>query len=156
MQKGVGEGISLISPEGVIHKHAINLNFAATNNEAEYEALIEGMEIALENSVERVEYFCDSEVIVQQMQGVYEAKTGSLPKYLARAGILRSPFKQFLLTVIPHDKNEEADNLAKIASRLRLKEESKDSKPIWTRRSDERAIRQLFEMMAIDMAVDDW
>ena len=92
-QDGCGAGLVLKTDKGLLTKFALTLGFAATNNEAEYEALIAGLEIALTSSCERLECFCDSEVIVNQVQGNYEARTGLLPQYHSRATALLPRFK---------------------------------------------------------------
>lgn len=53
--KGSGAGIVLIAPCGTTHEHALKLNFSASNNEAEYEALIAGLKIANGLSVEELD-----------------------------------------------------------------------------------------------------
>lgn len=93
-QEGCGTGLVLKTDKGLLTKFAITLGFASTNNEAEYEALIAGLEIALTSSCERLECFCDSYVVSNQIQGSYEARTGMLPQYHSQATALLPLFKQ--------------------------------------------------------------
>ena len=57
---GAGVGFSLESLEGEIHEHSIKLNLHASNNEAEYEALISGIGLAKELGIQRLKVMCDS------------------------------------------------------------------------------------------------
>ena len=114
--EGCGAGIVLTSPAGEVYEHSISLDFHVTNNEAEYEALIAGLELALANNVETLNCFSDSEVVVNQIHGTYEAKTGNLPSYHSKAMTLISMFRLFLITAIPRTENVRADELAKMAS----------------------------------------
>ena len=57
---GAGVGFSLESPEGGIHEHSIKLKFHASNNKAEYEALISEIGLAKELGIQRLKVMCDS------------------------------------------------------------------------------------------------
>lgn len=60
-QRGAGVGVVLISPEGVIHENAITIEFPASNNEAEYEALIAGLRLAEAMDVKTLMVYSDSQ-----------------------------------------------------------------------------------------------
>ncbi|XP_074323167.1 uncharacterized protein LOC141660104 [Apium graveolens] len=66
---GAGTGIVLVSPEGHLLIHAIHFKFYATNNDAEYEALINDLKIALEMGVRNLIAKSDSELVVNQVNG---------------------------------------------------------------------------------------
>ncbi|XP_056695833.1 uncharacterized protein [Spinacia oleracea] len=72
--RGAGLGVVLKSPQGDMIAHAICYDFKATNNEAEYEALIAGMTLATELGASGLNIFSDSQLIVNQINGNYEAK----------------------------------------------------------------------------------
>ncbi|XP_074326629.1 uncharacterized protein LOC141664572 [Apium graveolens] len=71
---GSGAGIVLVSPEGHHLMSAIHFKFYATNNDAEYEALINGIKIALEMGVRNLIARSDSELVVNQVNGGFQAR----------------------------------------------------------------------------------
>ncbi|XP_074337040.1 uncharacterized protein LOC141674218 [Apium graveolens] len=79
---GAGAGIELISPEAHKIRRATHLAFHATNNDAEYEALINGLKLALEMKVENLNIFSDSMILVYQINGGYQAKGPRTKLYL--------------------------------------------------------------------------
>ena len=110
-----GAGIVLLSPEGDAIECMIRLNFPATNNESEYEALIAGLDLAKAAGAVKVVIHCDSQVITNQVNGDYECKGERMKRYLdqvkARIDNLKARVVQ-----IPREENERADRLAKAAS----------------------------------------
>lgn len=84
----------------------------ATNNEAEYSALVWGLENALAAGVDSLEVFADSELIVKQMQGIYQVKSNDLKPLFLRAKDLLSRFDEGSIHHIYRADNEEADLLA--------------------------------------------
>jgi hypothetical protein len=60
---------TLVGPDGVVHEVAARLEFACTNNQAEYEALASGLEVAIGMGIRNVEAYGDSNLVVQQIQG---------------------------------------------------------------------------------------
>ncbi|XP_022041920.1 uncharacterized protein LOC110944570 [Helianthus annuus] len=77
-EEGSGAGITLISPEGVELTYAIRVDFKNTNNTAEYEALLAGMRLAQKMKAGHVEASTDSQLVVKQYQGEYEAKDNTM------------------------------------------------------------------------------
>ena len=67
MAPGSGAGVVLISPDGSRLRYAIRLHFSASNNAAEYEALINGLRIATELGATRLYVRGDSELVVDQV-----------------------------------------------------------------------------------------
>ncbi|XP_075103682.1 uncharacterized protein LOC142178251 [Nicotiana tabacum] len=82
--KGVGLGIGLIPPSGESIRQAIKY-YPITNNEAEYEAVIAGLELARELSIEQIMIKSDSQLVVSQMQGTYTAREARMQQYLEKA-----------------------------------------------------------------------
>ncbi|XP_065616570.1 uncharacterized protein LOC136061979 [Quercus suber] len=115
-QKGSGVGLVLISPEGIIIEKALRLGFSATNNEAEYEALLMGMSMVQKIGGKAVKLFSDSRLIVGQVQGEFEAKDERMQGYLSRVKHLQSGFESFSLLHIPRNGNTHADSLAILAT----------------------------------------
>nr|GEU80010.1 reverse transcriptase domain-containing protein [Tanacetum cinerariifolium] len=79
---GSGAGLILTNPEGVEFTYALRFQFAASNNEAEYEALIAGLRIAAQMGVKDVHVSVDSKLVANQVLGTYVAKEDNMVKYL--------------------------------------------------------------------------
>ncbi|KAG7559454.1 Ribonuclease H-like superfamily [Arabidopsis thaliana x Arabidopsis arenosa] len=90
--------------------------FPASNNEAEYEALLAGLRLALAIGAEKLIAYCDSQLVVNQFAGDYEAKAPRMEAYLSAVKKLAGKFKEFELVRIPRGENTSADALAALAS----------------------------------------
>ena len=115
-QHAGGIGIVLQSPIGDHLEYAIRLQFQMTNNEAEYKALLQGLELAKSLGAEAVLVQGDSKLIIGQVNGTCEAKEERIKRYL---GKVKQSIKGFTTTQfhqIPMEENMEADVLAKVAS----------------------------------------
>ncbi|XP_065637810.1 uncharacterized protein LOC136071000 [Quercus suber] len=110
-----GAGVVLQSPEGDTVECMVHLEFPTTNNEAEYEALIAGLDLVKAAGAEKVIVYCDSQVIVNQISGEYECKGERMKKYLDQARRRMNELKVKIIQ-IPRGENEQADRLAKAAS----------------------------------------
>ena len=84
----------------------------ATNNVAEYQAVIEGLKKALELEVARIRIFSDSELLVRQVQGTYKVKNSGLRPLHAQVVALLGGFRTWAVHHIPREENAEADALA--------------------------------------------
>ncbi|CAL8076670.1 unnamed protein product [Prunus armeniaca] len=73
-QKGARAGVIIITPDGTLLKQAITLGFPASNNEAEYEALLASLHLAMELSIKKLTIYSDSQPITSQTPGEYIAK----------------------------------------------------------------------------------
>ena len=93
----------------------IRLDFPTTNNEAEYEAVIAGLDLARAAGAGNMALHCDSQVITSQINGDFECRNERMKKYLeevkGRIAGLEVKFVQ-----IPREEDECADRLAKAAS----------------------------------------
>ncbi|KAL0358111.1 UNVERIFIED_CONTAM: hypothetical protein Scaly_1496800 [Sesamum calycinum] len=78
---GSGVGIVLESPQGEKFEHAIKLEYPSSNNKAEYEALLVDEELALAAGAKRITIYSDSQLLVNQIQGSYEAQWEKMAKY---------------------------------------------------------------------------
>ncbi len=86
-----------------------------TNNQAEYLALIAGLERAIALGAQRLEVRLDSELVVKQLQGRYRVKAAALrPLYLRAVGLLQE-LDGFTIRHVPREQNAEADRLANAA-----------------------------------------
>ena len=73
-QKGSSVGLVLISPEKLIMEKSLRLGFSATNNETEYEALLEGMSMVQRMRGKLATMLSDSRLVVGQVKGELEAR----------------------------------------------------------------------------------
>ncbi|GKB86576.1 reverse transcriptase domain-containing protein [Tanacetum coccineum] len=96
--------------------YALRFQFTASNNEAEYEALIAGFRIATQIGVRNVQVSVDSKLVANQILGTYVAMEENMVKYLEKAKSLISGFANFSISQVPRSKNKKADALSKIAS----------------------------------------
>ncbi|XP_030958282.1 uncharacterized protein LOC115980140 [Quercus lobata] len=111
-----GIGVVLQSPEGDKLKHKVRLQYQATNNEVEYEALLKGLELAKSVEAKSICVMGDSQLIMGQVNGTYEAKEERMKKYLGRVMRLVKRFEKADFVQIPREENVEADTIAKEAS----------------------------------------
>uniref|UniRef100_A0A2N9I2W9 Uncharacterized protein n=1 Tax=Fagus sylvatica TaxID=28930 RepID=A0A2N9I2W9_FAGSY len=101
---------------GDIIKQAIRLQYPTTNNEAEYEALLVGLKTAKILGATELDVRSDSQLVVGQVNGDYEAKEGRMQQYLQLVRHQISQFHEVRLCRVPREQNTEADQLAKSAS----------------------------------------
>ena len=117
--RGARVGIVLASPTGNTASRAVRCNFKATNNESEYKALIAGLSLAHQLGTENIQVYSDSQLIINQAQGEYQAKDDSMIRYLVVAQRLIKKLKSCKLTQIPREQNSQADALANLRSALK-------------------------------------
>ncbi|KAG7552223.1 Ribonuclease H-like superfamily [Arabidopsis thaliana x Arabidopsis arenosa] len=115
-KQGSGIGIRLETPTKEIIEQSFLLMFPASNNEAEYEALLAGLRLALAIGAEKIIAYCDSQLVVNQFARDYEAKAPRMEAYLSAVKKLAGKFKEFELIRIPRGENTSADALAVLAS----------------------------------------
>ncbi|XP_030936749.1 uncharacterized protein LOC115962017 [Quercus lobata] len=119
-----GIGVVLQSPEGDKLKHKVHLQYQATNNEVEYEALLKGLELAKSVEAKSILVLGDSQLIMGQVKGMYEAKEERMKKYLSRVMRLMKRFEKADFVQIPREESVEADTIAKEASANESMDES--------------------------------
>ena len=83
-QRGSGVGLVLISPEKTIIEKFLRLGFSATNNEAEYKALLQGIAMVQKMGGKVVEMFSDLRLVVGQVKGELEARDARMQEYLSQ------------------------------------------------------------------------
>jgi len=115
-QQGSGAGIILEGPNGVLIEQALRFAFKASNNQAEYEALIAGMLLAKEMGAQSLLAKSDSQLVTGQVTGEYQAKDPQMSAYLRYVKMLKGTFATFELVHVPREQNARADLLAKLAS----------------------------------------
>jgi len=99
--RGAGIGIVLISPRGKKYEFSLPIVATSTNNQAEYQALIKGLELLKEVHADAVEIFGDSMLVINQLVRNYECRSEVLITYYERSIQLLREFKDFRLEHIP-------------------------------------------------------
>ena len=102
-------GWVLDDPAGAPHEGGGIALGRATNNVAEYRALVEGLTRALALGVTAIEVRMDSELVVRQMTGVYRVKNEGLKPLHAEAQSLARRFTRFAIRHVPRAENARAD-----------------------------------------------
>ena len=115
-QKGSGVRLVLISPEKITIEKSLRLGFSATNNEAEYEALLQGMAMVQKMGGKAMKVFSNSRLVVGQVKGKLEARDVRMQEYLSQVRRLQSNFEFFNLTHVSRSGNTHADSLATLAT----------------------------------------
>jgi ribonuclease HI len=119
-REGVGAGIWVSPPKASTKLRSYKLAFECTNNMAEYEALILGLQVLKELGVQRIAVRGDSELIINQVKGVYQTKHPRLRAYKNLALDLLEGFSEYDLTAIPREQNQIVDALATSASVFKI------------------------------------
>nr|GEW84210.1 reverse transcriptase domain-containing protein [Tanacetum cinerariifolium] len=97
---GFGAGLIRTNPEGIEFTYALRFQFAASNNEAEYEALIASLRISAQMGVKNVHVSVDSKLVANQVLGTYVAKEDNMVKYLDKVKCLVKGFTNFLISQV--------------------------------------------------------
>jgi ribonuclease HI len=116
MKTGAGAGLLFISPLGKHLRYVLHLHFPASNNVAEYEALVNGLRIATELGVRRLDARGDSQLVIDQVMKNSHCRDPKMEAYCDEVRRLEDKFYGLELNHIARRYNETADELAKIAS----------------------------------------
>ena len=116
MKTGAGAGLLFISPLGVHMRYVIRIHFAASNNVAEYQALVNGLKIAIELGVRCLDVRGDSQLVIDQVMKASNCHDPKMEAYCREVRQLEDKFHSLELVHIAPRYNEAADELAKIAS----------------------------------------
>ena len=92
----------------------------ATNNEAEYQALILGLQKALSCGIQEIRIMMDSELLVRQLNGLYRVKNPRLAIFFHRVQDLLLKFSKYAILHIPREQNREADRMANEAIKRKV------------------------------------
>ncbi|KAM1262100.1 hypothetical protein ACFX2G_027878 [Malus domestica] len=114
-QQGCRAGLVLTTLDKVAMEYALRFKFKASNNEAEYEALLAGLRLAKHLGVKRIDIFSDSQLVVNQVTNNFDAKDSSMAVYLAQTQLLLKHF-HYQITQVLRAANSHADALARLAS----------------------------------------
>jgi ribonuclease HI len=115
MKTGAGAGLLFISPLGKHVRYVLRLHFPASNNVAEYEALVNGLCITVELGVRRLDARGDSQLIIDQVMKNSHCRDKKMEAYCDEVRCLEDKFYRLELNHVARQYNETADELAKIA-----------------------------------------
>lgn len=107
-----GAGAILRDERGQVVREICQYLGFATNNQAEYAALILALEAAMEMGADTVDVALDSELVVRQLRGVYRVRNPGLAHYYRRAQSLLAQLKAASVRHVPREHNLQADLLA--------------------------------------------
>ncbi|XP_050253830.1 uncharacterized protein LOC126699902 [Quercus robur] len=116
--KGAGARVVIITPKGILLEHSFRLGFNASNNEAEYEALLAGLRAISWLEARDVEIYSDSRLIVNQVQGNFEARDPRMKAYLDLVRQVMDGFCTVKVIQVARAQNRHADSLATLASSI--------------------------------------
>ena len=115
-QKGSGVELVLMFLENVVIEKSLRLGFSTTNNEAEYETLLEGMAMVQRMGGKSIKLFSDSRLVIGQVRGEFEAKDERMQGYLNQVKCMQLKFDSFDLLHVLRSGNAHADSLAMLAT----------------------------------------
>jgi ribonuclease HI len=144
MKTSAGVGLVFISPLGVCMRYVIRLHFAASNNIAEYEALVNGLHIAAELGIKHLDVRGDSQLIVDQVMKESSYQDPKMEAYCKTVRCLEDKFDGLELIHIVCKYNEAVDQLAKIATGQTMVPQTSSpvtstNPPLITRSQDKKA-----------------
>ncbi|PKI60085.1 hypothetical protein CRG98_019520, partial [Punica granatum] len=121
---GSGIGAVLISPDGRYYPMAAIIDFPCTNNMAEYEACILGLQVAIDFKVKELEVFGDSMLTIFQTLGQWKTKDAKLVPYHEYLERLTENFEDISFTYTPRMKNQFANALVTLTSMVSITREN--------------------------------
>jgi ribonuclease HI len=117
-QNGAGAGVIFIIPEGEVLPFSFSLTECCSNNMAEYQALILGLEMAVNIKMSRLKVFGDSQLVIRQLLSLYEVKKPEFIPYHKYALKLITSLDCVTLEHVPRKENKQADALANLSLTL--------------------------------------
>jgi ribonuclease HI len=114
--RGLGAGIILTSPKGDKLQYVLQMHFRASNNVAEYEALVHGLKMAKQIGIRRILCFGDFDLVTHQVSGDWDARDANMASYHFYMQQLSRFFEGCEFHHVPRANNDEADRLSKIGS----------------------------------------
>jgi ribonuclease HI len=111
---GAGAGVLFISLEGKQLKYVLQILWQATNNEAEYEALIHGLRIVTSLGIKRLLVYGDSAVVINKVNKDWDCTKNNMDAYCAEVQRLEKNFQGLEILHVLRDSNIAVDVLAKL------------------------------------------
>ncbi|CAN6557364.1 unnamed protein product [Malus baccata var. baccata] len=160
LEKASRAGIVIINPQGVHHYYSFLLDYQRnTNNQAEYEALIIGLEILIELGAMEVEVFGDSKLMINQLNGEYKCRHITMVGYyLATMQLLSYWDSKVSVNHVPRESNLVANEMAQIASRVPIQEWKYGVDVEIQRRNLPSILERGFslDVMVLETETEDW
>jgi ribonuclease HI len=113
---GGGAGVLLISPRGEQLNYVLQILWAVSNNEAEYEALLHGLRLAVSLGIKRLLVYGDSLLVVQQVNKEWDCNKEMMDAYVQEVQKLESKFSSLEVHHVLQEHNVGADILSKLGS----------------------------------------
>src|SRR3954464_9671886 len=113
---GSGAGVLLQSPTGEKLHYVLQIHFEATNNMAEYEALIHGLRVAKDIGFKCIVCCGDSDLVAQQVAGTWNARNPMMAAYGEEVDKIAKSFLGYEVKYVPREQNDAADLLSKLGS----------------------------------------
>ena len=107
-------GVSILFDGKEVHAISKKIGIA-TNNEAEYQALIDGLNICIDNSIKEIDVFLDSNLVVEQVNKNFKVKAGNLKVLNSKVDELIQEFNFIEINHVYREENKRADQLANMA-----------------------------------------
>ncbi|KAL0410876.1 UNVERIFIED_CONTAM: hypothetical protein Slati_3677300 [Sesamum latifolium] len=123
-KEGAGAGVIFITSDGEVLPYSFTLTQNCSNNVAEYQALILGLEMAVDIKQLHLKVFGDSKLVINQLLRLYEVKKPELFRYFNYAQRLIGWLGDVKIEHVPRKDNKQADALAKLASTLTTLEDN--------------------------------
>lgn len=114
-----GAGIVLINPSRLKLEKSIRFGFLASNNEAEYKALLAGLKLAIAVDADRIMVWSDSQLVVNQIKGEYATKDKKMTAYLGKVKEMFKDFAYFKIQQLSRCANRQVDALANLGPKQR-------------------------------------
>src|SRR6185295_4238369 len=113
---GGGAGVLFISPKGEQLKYVFQIMFKVSNNEAEYEALLHGLRLALSLGIKQLLVYGDSLLVVQQVNKEWDINKDIMDAYIAEIRKLKNKFSGLEIHQVNRSNNVGANVLSKLGS----------------------------------------
>jgi ribonuclease HI len=113
---GAGAGVLLISPKGEQLKYVLQIFWKVSNNEAEYEALLHGLRLAISLGIKRLLVYGDSAVVINQVNKSWDPTKDNMDSYFLEVRKLENKFYGLEFHHVLCDNNVAADVLSKLGS----------------------------------------
>ncbi|XP_071912133.1 uncharacterized protein [Coffea arabica] len=113
---GSGVGLLLEDSHEETCSYALRFDFFASNNEAEYKAVIAGLQLARRLGARRISVYSDSQLVACQVLGEYEARKETMQRYLSKIYQLAAYFESFEIQKIPRSQNKRTDALFRLTT----------------------------------------
>ena len=107
-------GVSILLDGKEVHSISKKIGIA-TNNEAEFQALIDGLNFCIDNSIKEIDVFLDSNLVVEQVNKNFKVKAGNLKVLNSKVDDLIQEFNFIKINHVYREENKRADQLANMA-----------------------------------------